>query len=269
MKYIIPFCFVVMIASCRSAKKINSSIPAADSALVIIKAVDSSSVDSAKIAAEFVQAIDSNKIMFSTFFGKIKLDFDDGDKKYNDLTAFVRIKKDSVIWISLNALLTEAFRVFITPDSVKVMDKLNKSIQIRDFNFLQEVTHLPVSFLEMQNLILGNPIFFYRDTLKYSMGEHLLQLVGLIGGFSNTSDFNHPSLILSRTRLKFMDSVQERNANLEYLNYEQFDGRRFSSRRKIMISDKKQVDLSLEFKQVVFDKPVNFPFSVPVDYKLK
>lgn len=269
MKYIIPLCLVVLMASCRSTQKLNTSKSSADVNLQTPKKMDSLSVDSARITAEFVKKIDSNTIIFSTFSGKIKLDYDDGEKKYNDITAFVRIKKDSAIWVSLNAVIAEAYRVLITPDSVKVMDKLNKSIQYRDFKFLQEITHLPIQFSEMQNLILGNPIFFYRDTIQYNMGETVLQLVGLLGALTYASEFNRPNLLLNRTRLHFLDSLQERVATLEYLNYEKVDDRVFSTRRKIVVSDKKQLDLNLDYKQVVFDKPVNFPFHVPVDYKLK
>jgi hypothetical protein len=89
-----------------------------------------------------------NRIDFNTFSGKIKVDYWDKDGKGPDLTVFLRMKKDSIIWISINASLLsiEVFRVMITPDSVKVLNKKDKEFQLRSVSYIQEVAHLPFDF---------------------------------------------------------------------------------------------------------------------------
>ncbi len=49
------------------------------------------------------------------------------------------LQKDKIIWISINATLLgiEAFRAVITPDSVKVLNKLDKVYQLRSVSYLQ------------------------------------------------------------------------------------------------------------------------------------
>ena len=60
-------------------------------------------------------------------FNKLKHNFEGKDGKKADFNAFVRLRKDSLLWVSINvALGIEAFRLLITPDSVKVLNKLDK-----------------------------------------------------------------------------------------------------------------------------------------------
>jgi hypothetical protein len=52
-----------------------------------------------------------------------------GDGKNYDVNATMRMYKDSAIWLSANAVLgIEAMRVLITKDSVKLLNKLDKTI---------------------------------------------------------------------------------------------------------------------------------------------
>jgi hypothetical protein len=42
----------------------------------------------------------------------------------------------------------------------------------------------------------------------------------------------------------------------------------FAGTRNISLSEKNKLDILLEFKQVDFDKPVAFPFSIPKNYRI-
>jgi hypothetical protein len=43
----------------------------------------------------------------------------------------------------------------------------------------------------------------------------------------------------------------------------------FANTRRLTLAEKERVDLLLEFRQVEFDQPQNYPFSIPKNYKLK
>lgn len=270
MKYLLPLYIVFLLASCKSAKTIVASVPAKDTVSIIKPTVDSAALDSARMVNEQRARIDKQKIEFITFSARVKMDYEGNDKKFNDLTAFIRIKKDSAIWVSLNAVLgIEAFRILIIPDSVKVLDKINKTIQYKDFKFLQEVTKLPIDFTTMQDLLVGNPVFMNTTVLETHINETLFQLV--TGGelYKNISDFERKDLLIQRTRLQYVDTVNPRSANLEYGAYELQADRKFATRRKVNVQDAKAMNIDLDFKQVTFDSPVNFPFAIPSNYKLK
>ena len=84
--------------------------------------------------------------------------YEGSDGKDYEFNAFIRLQKDKMIWISINALLgIEAFRAIITPDSVKVLNKLDKVYQLKSVSYLQEMSHLPFDFNTLQSIVLGNP----------------------------------------------------------------------------------------------------------------
>src|ERR1700682_3697566 len=129
--------------SCRSAKKITTAISKKDT---VTTKVDTASVedlhaDSLKYIHLLYNHIQSNTINCRTFSAKLKVHYEGSDGKDYEFNAFIRLQKDKIIWISINALLGfEAFRAVFTPDSVKVLNKLDKVYQLRSVSYLQEIS---------------------------------------------------------------------------------------------------------------------------------
>src|ERR1700733_4543329 len=135
---------LLLAVSCRSTRKIQVAISKKDTAQVVLLA-DDHKADSIKFIQETLQKIKDNRIDFKTFSAKIKVNYQVSDGGNNDFTAFVNVRKDSVIWILIHAALGfEAFRVMITPDSVKVLDRLEKVLKVRSVNYLKDVIHIPI-----------------------------------------------------------------------------------------------------------------------------
>ncbi|MEO6670315.1 MAG: DUF4292 domain-containing protein, partial [Ferruginibacter sp.] len=146
---------------CKTAKQINKAISPKDTTNLMN---NRSSVDSLKVINETVAAFKSHYIDFKTFSAKIKVDT---KGKSPDITAVVRILKDSAIWISLSATIlnVEIYRALITRDSVILLNKRDKEVQYRSLDYLQEVTEVPFDFSTLQDLLVGNPVF-YNDTIS-------------------------------------------------------------------------------------------------------
>ena len=268
MKYLLTlFVLFMLISSCRSTKSISTAMSKKDSTTVSINPSES---DSARKVETAMDKIKGSYINFNTFSAQMKIDYSDSrDKKY-DVNAFVRMKKDSVIWISINAILgIEAFRVMITPDTVSVLDKINKTIQYHSFEYLREMTNLPVDFPILQDLIIGNPVFLDSNIVAYTESENFTSLTALGAFFKNFATFYNPDLLLQRSKLDDVDITRSRTADLSYQDYEDNDNRKFSTKRKISIAYKTKLDIDLEFKKVEFGSNQNYPFSVPAKYKLK
>ena len=150
---------IVMMAgnSCRSTRKIQTAITKKDTVQVI--AITDPRADSLRYIHEVYNRIQQNRIEWNTFSAKVKVDFEGRDGKKSDFNAFIRLQKDSALWISIIAALgIEGFRVLVTPDSVKVINKIDKVIQLRSVEYLREVTKIPLSFSELQDLLVGNPV---------------------------------------------------------------------------------------------------------------
>lgn len=265
--------FILLMAaalySCRSTKSIQTAISKKDSAQVIEP--DSTSRRDSLV---FMQSIDSglkkNEVDFETFSAKVKVDFQGSDGKKNDFNAFIRLKKDSVLWVSINALLgIEAFRVLITPDSVKVLNKIDKVAQWRSVTYLREITKLPFGFQELQDLIIGNPIFFNSQIVSYKKEPEAVSVLNLGDVFKHLLTLNPDNFQILHSKLDDVNQARARTADITYGDYEIRDNKPFSTFRKITVAEKSKLDIEMKYKQFDFNIPLNFPFNLPKNYKLQ
>src|SRR5215217_3454103 len=109
------FILLSVFISCRSTKKLQTAVNKKDT-VISVKNIPTSSSDSLKAGKDLVNTLTGNRINFKTFSAKIKVEYEDSKGKQPDVNAFVRMQKDSIIWISVNAtfLSFEAFRILIT-----------------------------------------------------------------------------------------------------------------------------------------------------------
>jgi hypothetical protein len=154
-------------AACRTAKNTQHAIK--DSAVskspgVMLKPVDSVAI----LKQQLVETINA-PLNFSTFYGRAKANFNSSQAS-GSATVYIKMKKDSVIWVSVTGPLNiEGARVLITPDSVKIINKLEGYAQLSSITHLQKITRLPFSFNDLQNLILGRPVLNTTDNAGYEI----------------------------------------------------------------------------------------------------
>jgi hypothetical protein len=254
------------LVSCRSTKKIGTAISKKDTVTVIGR--NDARADSSAFIRNTLIQLGANRIDYTTFSAKVNIDYRDAvDKNYN-VNAIIRMYRDSAIWISANAVLgIEALRVLITKDSVKVLNKLEKTYSARSVDYLQEVTALPLSLRTVQDLLLGNPVYLDSNVVAYSRAEGTISLTSVGTLFTHLITLNEADKTLQRSKLDDADIIRNRTAELTYTDYESKKGGMFSTKRRIYIVEKKKLDIRLEYKSYDFDKAVEFPFSVPRNFK--
>ncbi len=265
--------FVISVAGCRSTKKITKAIAKKDT--VIAKPADTATAedlraDSFRYIRQIYSHIEASRIRCTSFSAKMKVHYEGGDGKDYEFNAFIRLKKDQMIWVSINAVLgIEAFRAIITPDSVKVLNKLDKVYQLRSVGYLQEITHLPFDFQTLQALILGNPIYLDSNILFYHKDEKGISLMSEGLQFRNYITLNNDDLTIRHSKLDDVDRLRARSCDLTYGDYEKVDSLLFSTFRKIAVAEKARLDIELTFRQYSFNEDLNFPFNIPKNYKPK
>jgi hypothetical protein len=98
------------------------------------------------------------KFSAKMFFGEEKQEF----------SGIIRLQKDKAIWISLRSYNIEGARVLITEDSVKFLNRLEKTFYTGDFEFLRSRFDMDMDYNMLQSIIT-NAFFFYpqpEDTVK-------------------------------------------------------------------------------------------------------
>ena len=211
-------------------------------------------------------------IDFETFSAKINTDYEGSDGKKNDVNVFIRMKKDSLIWISVNwAFGIEALRVLIDEDSVRILYKLdNKEYQVRSLEYLQEVTALPLDLHTLQQIIIGNPVFLDTTNLvSYSIADNTISLLSEGQWFRHLISMNNNDHLVLRSKLDDVDILRNRTCFLAYAEYETDKGVTFSKNRTISVTSKNKLDVKLNFKEYRFNETLSYPFSIPKNYKKK
>lgn len=256
-----------LMASCRSTKRIQTAISKKDTSQVTVASADSKA-DSIRFIKQVYSTMQTNKIDFNTFSAKVKVVFEGSDGKKSDFNAFIRLKKDSVLWISINAALgIEAFRIMVTPDSVKVLNKLDKIVQLRSVSYLQEVAKIPLRFAELQDLIVGNAPFLDSNIVSYIHQENSISLLSMGELFKHLVTVSRTDFRLQHSKLDDVDNIRARTCDITYGDYQTEKGVVFSTFRKITVLEKSKLDIEMQFKQFGFNEELNFPFSIPKNYK--
>jgi hypothetical protein len=258
----------LMLGSCKSTKTIQTAINKKDTTIVMV--IEDPKVDSAAVIGQILERLNQREIRFNSFSAKIKLDYTDPDGKSNSATAFIRLQKDSVLWVSLTGTLgVEGFRALIRPDSVIVLDKLEKTITRRSTSYLQEITNLPLDFSALQNIIVGNPVYFSDNIVSYKNEGNSIAALCIGEYFTHLLSLDTLTNTIGYSKIDDVDVKRNRTCFIGYSNYVPAAGTTFSAMRDITVTEKKSLTVKLDYKQFAFEETLSFPFSIPKSYKEK
>ncbi len=269
-------------AGCRSTRSLRKVIatPAAHPDTVSVAVRDSTlpardfHADSMAVIHNALSGLVHNHIDFQTFSGVLHVHYQGDNGRDYEVNAVVRIKKDSIIWIEIYAkvgpVTVKAFQALITPDSAKIMDRQHKVVQLRSVSFLREQVHLPVDFGTLQDILIGNPVFLDTANILYYRTETKgLSLFSVGRFFTNFLTLN-PDNTPGHSKLDDTDPLRVRTCDITYGDYD-YSGSApapFSTYRKISVAEKGKVDIEIGInKHYKFNEPLNYPFSIPKNYK--
>jgi hypothetical protein len=230
-------------------------------------------VDSAAIVRDIMGKVAQQKINFKTFNAKIKVDYEGAEKK-DDYTVYLSMVKDSVILIRVKGtflgIAAEGLQAKVTRDSVVLVQKVgDKSVTKRSIAYLQEVTEIPFDFMSLQDLLIGNPIFFSNNLVSYKANDNQL-LVTMVGDlFKNLINIDNSTQRILFSKFNDVNALRNRTCDITYGNFQPLGTYSFAADRKISMSEKSKLDIFLDFKEYSIDDPIKYSFEIPKNYKKK
>ncbi len=266
----ILFSLSVLLFACTTAGKVQNNQPLVSKVdttpVMVIN--DSSLNDSLALIKDVYRKVMMNKINFTTFNAKVKVEYkikDEGD----EVNVNVRITKDSMMWLSMRGLFgIEGARILVTPDSVKVINYLDKSVKIEGIGYLEQLSGLPFDFITLQDLIIGNPVFIDSNLASFSVNENNQLSVKMLGRlFSHLALLDSGDYKILESKLENDEAENRRNCTITYSGYENGTGIYFSTKREINLEGTNAMDVNMEYKSYSFNEEVSFPFSIPKNYK--
>ena len=105
-----------------------------------------------------IQQVEQNETQWDWFTAKLNIQPESG--MISNLGGQIRMQRDSVIWISVTAVLgVEAVRIMLTPDSLFVINKLENTYSKESLEKLKMRFGTEISFSDIQNTLLGNGLW--------------------------------------------------------------------------------------------------------------
>ncbi|MFT6868421.1 MAG: hypothetical protein ACJA08_003275 [Cyclobacteriaceae bacterium] len=209
-----------------------------------------------------------NEIDFDYFSGKLKIDYD-GDKNLSGI-ANLRMRKDSVIWISLSpGFGVEVARILITKDSISVIDKFNKKYVVTDFAKLSKKFDFNIEYSLVESLLLGNLTTPYSNE-KLKKTEEFYNYGQQFGNYNFSNSIGLKSMKLEM--LHVVDTVSKSAIYVNYSDFQMvedqilpFNIKAKHLKGKTGVTSTK-VDIEYN-KADIEKKPLKFPFNVPQKYE--
>lgn len=216
-------------------------------------------------SAETIGRVTVNNLDFNYLNSKAQITFND---KNDNLTSGIslRMKKDSVIWISVQpGLGIEAARMMLTQDSVFMINRLQKEYAATDYRFLRSKLNVDVTFDVVQSILLGN--YQSQGAEKVMAAENMQHIQ------QNRQNLLFDYFInLSNSKLKQLNVQDNSTGNSITVKYNTFNNVGtvpFAHDLAAQVLQKGEVtDFTLKHSRIsVTDTTLDFPFSIPKDYK--
>jgi len=212
----------------------------------------------------------NHEIDYKTFAGKAKMHYEAGDQK-QDFTANIRIQKDHIIWVFATALggIVPVARIYITPDSFKMINYLEKSVTMMPLAQAEALLPTPMDYSVLQNVIVGN-VMSKANPVSNALNLSETWVVATEND-RYTQEVTYNKTDSSIRSEQFTDKRQGGpTAKIQYANYVPVDNRLFSFSRAINMSNAGvQYFLDMNYTSMDFDRVVDFPFSIPKNYTVK
>ncbi|GAA4304352.1 DUF4292 domain-containing protein [Compostibacter hankyongensis] len=206
---------------------------------------------------------------YTTFSARARVDVETEKEKQQGITVFIRMRRDSIIWISVRPVLgIEMARVLITPREVQLVNYFKKTVTVRSIDSLQEVLHLPFDFSTLQDLLAGNPVYLTDSLSSLEQKDGAWSFMAEGPEFSNRVTLSAGDYRLQQNHLTEKDSTR-RACDLRYEDYEPAnDGRSFPLHRMISVATPKATArVDIRFVRPEFDQPLTYPFAVSSKYR--
>lgn len=223
----------------------------------------------------------SNEFKFDRMNAKVDADTE-VDSAASSFTIALRMKKDSIIWMSASKLGIEGARVLITKDSVKFVNRIKNTFFVGDYAYISRLANTDLDFEMLQSLLVGNSVEFYDEDEKIKPGINDCQyMLGTIRKqrlrrvMEKGKELREPAQSIYMipetfkiSRILFYEFNPDRSFDARYSEYELKDSTQlFPMKMNYTIRANKTVKVDLTYTKITLNEEQTFPFKIPDNYE--
>ena len=227
-----------------------------------------------------------NEVHYNYLSAKFTATIDFNGKK-NSFSGILRIRHDSAIWISVTpALGIEAARLLITNDSVKMINRFNKTFVSNDYDYINNLINAGFDFDMVESLLIGNDFAYYdidKFKAKIDNREYRLTTVNrqrikrYVRKRPQSTDHSQQKILLQDiwlnpetfkiTSTDINEIKANRKLHVRYSVFKAITNQIFPEMIEFVLNDKSPIEFTVKYSKIVFDEKLGFPFRIPKDYK--
>jgi len=213
------------------------------------------------------------------------------EKLSDSFKMYIRLKQDSVIWVSATYYRVEVARLLLTPDSVKILDRKEKKYYSGDFQVLNINFETDFNFYTLQDLILGNSSSLldgklkikndkryyilntskkFKDVKEMKVTQIEKELINVDEG-GETFNINY-SLYYNPTnyhleRLMAKETKNDKSIFVKYSNFKELNGQQFPHDILYNVVSDKLMKLNVSYMKVEEQESLKYPFNISDKYE--
>ncbi len=213
-----------------------------------------------------VEKLQGNQIQAEWFSSKARI-VPSGFGVGMTVSANIRVRRDSAIWMNVSKIGLEAGRALIRPDSVFILDRLNRTYYARPLAYVESEFNLPADFNLLQEMILGNAILLDENNVNSKKLTDRYILTANDDDYQTEYRLGAAPYLLEEMSVN--DDTNQRSFSIDFDEYKKVNQYNFSHRRDIELSSEETGDgtIKINFSKVEIDVPKSMPFSVSSRYE--
>jgi len=229
---------------------------------------------SRKVTAPITQAepraeLNIEGIDFDYFQGKARMILRDANKE-REVKANIRVRKDSVIWMTFSVIGVQGGKALINKDSITIVSNMDKEYYVFEYDELSKRYNFEINYDVIQAAMLGNLIIPRQEDDEVER-ESSMFILKQSAGTVNVSNFVNAA----STKIEKIEMKEANSSNSLVINYSNFQAvgdKLFPYNGTISLFYKTlsgvlNTTIIFEYsKAEVGGKELKFPFNIPKRY---
>ena len=209
------------------------------------------------------------EIDFEYFHGKARMILRDANKE-REVKANIRVRKDSVIWMTFSVIGVQGGKALINKDSITIVSTVDKEYYVFDYRELSHRFNVEINYQVIQSAMLGNLITQRKPSDEVIKESSMFLLHQHVGDINVINYVNAASQKIEKVEMK--EGNSSNSLIINYSNFQPISSKVFPYNGTInlfykAVSGLLNTTIIFEYnKAEVGDRQLKFPFNIPKRY---
>lgn len=215
---------------------------------------------------EVLSALESHNIDFSWFAAKADANYESSALSGTGALQ-LRIRKDSLVWMTGKKFSIEGFRSVINPDSFFMVNRIEKYYHAESNQSLTRTFGIDLNFQDVQHLLAGNMLLPQpTDSIDFTQQLQQCLLTAHMEGLTLVYNFNARTLELNAVNIT---DAAGRRIEVELGNYKKvkkLPKLPYNRKYTFVEPDRETSVLEIKIEEIEIDVPKTVNFTIPSHY---